>query len=394
MRIKLSRESFINFVLVCVLFEGTIKTLFLHVFSAIGFNRTTELFGFLFNLIVVIGFIIFLSSSSRKKISLSLFLFISLMIIYYIYGNNQYPSIFINSFDSFRFLIIFPIVAIMYSNLVKYDNLMYQIIVFSRVLSWINFLEIVLLIIKSGNNSESHSMTIGYNMALCAVFLFYAILKYHYWYDKVIFSALLFLVVFYGNRGALLVVCLAVFIMYYHEKKNKIFENRRTFILFFTCVLMVLILIYTRSIWLQGLNSVANSLGLTSRNLNKILEGNISDDNGRNVYHLYIISCFKDMPIWGYGLLSDRYFLSNSYVHSLYLEFICDFGYYIGGFLLVHILVSLVRTLKNAIEKRPLVLLLSIYTITQLTFSSSFTLSLQFYILLGVIFASFKSQNY
>ncbi len=393
MRIKLSKETLIDFVLGCVLFEETIKTLSLHVLSVFGFNRTTELFGFIFNIFVVMAFILFLSSSLRKRISFSLLFLILLMILYYIYGKSMYPSVFYNTFDSFRFLIIFPIVAIMYANIANYDRLMVQLIDFSRVLCWVNFLEIGLFIIKSGNAEESHSMTIGYNMALCAVFLFYSILKQHYLYDKFVFVILLFFVVFYGNRGALLVVGLAMLVMYAYERKNTIFENRRTFIMFSVFVLMGLILIYTRSIWLQGFNNVANSFGITSRNLNKILAGNISDDNGRNVYHLYIISCFKTMPFWGYGLLSDRYFLGNSYVHSLFLEIICVFGYYIGGFLLAHIFVSLIRTLKNSVEKRPLVLLLSIFTLTQLSFSSSFALSLPFYILLGLIFSSISTQN-
>jgi hypothetical protein len=281
----------------------------------------------------------------------------------------------------------------MYASIKNVDAILNMLIKFSRVLCWVNFLEVALLVIRSGNNTETHSMTIGYNLALCGVFLFYAILKNHYIYDKVIFLILLFLIVFYGNRGALLVVVLAMIVMFYHENKNKILENRRSFILYSLCILLLLVFIIFRDKWLQGINSIANLFGVSSRNLNKLLEGSFSDDNGRDIYHLLILSRIKQMPIWGYGLLSDRYFLNNAYVHSLYLEILCDYGYLIGGFILTTILFSLIKTLKNVPEKRALVLLLSIFSITQLSFSSSFTLSIQFYVLLGLIFDSVNTNN-
>lgn len=72
------------------------------------------------------------------------------------------------------------------------------------------------------------------------------------------------------------------------------------------------------------------SLGLSSRSLDRLISGTMTDENGRDVIWQAAVESIRNSPIFGYGVYGDRPILYQyhfaGYPHNVFLELALQFG--------------------------------------------------------------------
>ena len=205
------------------------------------------------------------------------------------------------------------------------------------------------------------------------------------------------IIVIMGSRGTIL--CIAGFlIMYYmmNFKKN-----------FFYLIIITTSLIGV--IW--NFNNIIDitinkfeSLGISSRTLYKLQNGDILNDTGRGKIQEVAIEALNEHPILGLGiggeriLVNDKIYemtkdMSTCYPHNLAIEIIVQYGYFIGTMLIIFLIGLLVNTIKNTSgNERNIFLLLVSQEVIKLLVSSSYIISPMFFLVLGISFNKLRRK--
>ena len=206
------------------------------------------------------------------------------------------------------------------------------------------------------------------------------------------------IIVIMGSRGTIL--CIASFlIMYYmmNFKKN-----------FFYLIIIATSLIGV--IW--NFNNIIDitinkfkSLGISSRTLYKLQNGDILNDTGRGKIQEVAIEALNEHPILGLGiggeriLVNDKIYemtkdMSTCYPHNLAIEIIVQYGYFIGTMLIIFLIGLLVNTIKNTSgNERNIFLLLVSQEVIKLLVSSSYIISPMFFLVLGISFNKLRRKT-
>ena len=76
----------------------------------------------------------------------------------------------------------------------------------------------------------------------------------------------------------------------------------------------------------------------------------LSHDSGRNVLNEYYMELINRKPILGYGVMGG-WVSDDMYPHNIILELTLSFGYPLGGFLLIALLLILVSAIRKKNDK-------------------------------------------
>lgn len=237
----------------------------------------------------------------------------------------------LHSVGLFLFFYGFPL-TIFFSLQLEWERFLSYLFYFSVPLIVLAALDYYFVMLRIGGDLVNY-MSFSYNQLLaasiCAVYGFKNrnVLAF-------ILSFISLLLIFLGGaRGSLLCLLLLYFaLMLYNINAKK-------------AILSVVILAFVLVSWKSIFNSflslssgIVDDIGGFSRTLYKITEGEMFQSGSRDNISRILCNAISENPL-GYGLLGDRYILSQhnltGYAHSIYLEFLCDFGWIIGGFLLV-----------------------------------------------------------
>ena len=90
---------------------------------------------------------------------------------------------------------------------------------------------------------------------------------------------------------------------------------------------------------------------ISSRSINAMISGVISDNNGRAILQERAFSLISEGGPFGYGFCASRYLYSGSYPHNLFLEILIDFGYFGGSILIFLFVFGIWRFLLNVKDK-------------------------------------------
>lgn len=187
------------------------------------------------------------------------------------------------------------------------------------------------------------------NMTFSGMMLFPFCLHYFYAFKNrfdCIVALYEFLIMFiHGSRGAVVSVLLMIVVYHFFRAIND-FKYMKKFILtmsFLGGVLSVLLANISELIdWCFG-------NGIYIRNLNFIYAGGFTDDNGRyDIQAEYLELIFNSSPIRFVSV--DLYNNGTNYPHNVFVEILYNYGYLLGGVLIIVLLMSLTRAmikLKN-----------------------------------------------
>lgn len=231
----------------------------------------------------------------------------------------------------------------------------------------------------SGGESD-HNMTAAYTLLphvlLCIVAVFR---KFKLWKLCIAIIGCLILLS-YGTRGP--IACLMLFIVTYvvllrgiHWKDIIILGG-----------VFILIFVFFDQIMTFLLYLIGDSMGMSTRVLDRFINNNIAEDEIRNWIISTLMSHLRDEnQLFGYGLLGS-YNITGGYPHNFFVEILFSFGYFVGGLLIALLCYYSFKAFKNSsIEERAFFLVLLCSGFMHLMFSGSFVYDADFYIFIGYI---------
>ena len=238
----------------------------------------------------------------------------------------------------------------------------------------------------------------GYDMGLGFDALFFALLSLHFIVDgkgarnlpmaavwAVCAVSNVALILSYGSRGPLLgLIAFAAlrFLVYIFRLKGPILRK-------IVASVLVVGIVLTLAIFLKDLvsllNHQLNSMGITSRTLEKFLYADIASDSGRSAIWSALIPRITAL---GNGPFSDQAYLGpGNYCHNFFLEVFYDFGIPLGIIILAVLAWFLFLSFRscNVSPWFPLFLTLLAFCIGRLGLSGTFWTETYFWGLLAVM---------
>lgn len=188
-----------------------------------------------------------------------------------------------------------------------------------------------------------------------------------------------------GNRWS--VFCLSFFIMilviHYTAKMKKQFR----FVIIGALIILLFFVFMGNyfDLLIEKLNDLSSAMGMSTRTLSFLTGTSTQEyfDSSRSIIQRKIISAIFDNP-FGYGFCSDWYFV-NMYSHNVFLELILEHGFFLGGFVCLWILYTIIKAIIQSKEWqiRSVIWLLFSVSILKLMISGTYLDEPFFYILLG-----------
>lgn len=267
----------------------------------------------------------------------------------------------------------------------------------------------------TSGEDEEYSMWFGYQMTIPSMVILWKILvqKKHRLLNILVFVACCTAILLKGSRGPLIVlVVYFVVCMFKYQffidagQKRRLLSvkiGNQYYSLFRMLILVAALL--AMAYFLQNVESVFKDLyklamrfGIESRTLRVLsMQNALSYVSGRNRLYEAAIQLIKANPLFGYGLegdcvqigkllgvSSEQY--SGMYAHNMVLTFCLHYGVILGVGLLLGYYVLIVRALRNARDDtfHFLLLMLTVFLTVQLMISSTYTVSVPFWLVLGL----------
>lgn len=136
-------------------------------------------------------------------------------------------------------------------------------------------------------------------------------------------------------------------------------------------------------------------MGFSTRIFEYVLRGEFSVSNSRDSMATDVLAAIGNNPVFGYGFMGDRIVLNGNYAHNLALELWCQFGIFVGSFILIGVVaVPIAAMWKNRKSQRlHLLLMLSCVVFVKLMLSGSYVNEKYFFLLLGLAMGQLRSAR-
>lgn len=237
------------------------------------------------------------------------------------------------------------------------------------IMSWICFLFSMLIILsffKGNLLVEHYSLSLSYALLVVMIGLY----SQKHIIAKIASFLVAAIVVAIGSRGAL--VFWGLYIIY------DILRNHKKFILpAILCCLLVFGALTQFADWLFD-------YGIDSRTLRSIAAGSFGESDGRDSIYSKSFDIFWENCLTGIGLFGDRVRIGG-YCHNLFLEIALDFGLFLGGFIIILMVISYLKLFFNSTKEiQDLLVKYSFAFIAPLMLSGSYLQDYNFGIFVGV----------
>jgi hypothetical protein len=338
------------------------------------------------------------SSKALSVIMIAIFVFV---ISFLLFPNNR-QFMFTTIFDGVNnptyrlFFYAFPLLVLALT-LNEYSTLYKKIVEFSIVNTVIAVFAYIFVVMNKGQHFEY--MTFSYNMLFgVCICLYYGIRNKHIpCLGLGIIGS--FVILFGGARGAVLslMIFICLYIVFLRQNKNYLKQ-----MLFFSFLLIGIFYTYFYfDLIVQSMILVGNDFGISSRALTRLAEESFIESAGRTEISNAIWAGIEESPIIGYGIWGDRAVTLNygygkgSYAHNIVLEIICQFGIFIGSFLIIFLLYLIIRRIRRNDKSLYYVILFAVITsgLIKLLFSGSYLTEPYFFLLLGLLLSKYKKED-
>lgn len=244
-------------------------------------------------------------------------------------------------------------------------------------------------------------MFYGYKSYMAAV-----VFTYLYETEKekkyLVFTGIILLfVLMFGSRGPILYYLIFVFLYNFLVKGIR----SKKFITLMLIAIVVLTALTNDTIVYFISTQLSNLFGFSSRSLQMLLNGSISDNSGRDLLYGPAYDIIKEKWLFGAGIYSDRaliYMASDDiasvgyghYVHNFLLEFLLDFGIPVTVCFVTAYVVSIKRVLQSKEMKYIgcCIVLTSLWFLESLTSGSFWTMPF-FWGSLAFLFVFFEKRK-
>lgn len=187
---------------------------------------------------------------------------------------------------------------------------------------------------RSGSVEGSYSVQFGYDVLPFALFFIYDAMKDRKLSDIAGSVITVAMILMAGSRGPILFISMMVI----YCILNLIENSRKKAIILLAIVCAAILLYVSYNYILMLLQALITRMGFSSRFINTMLNGTVSDDNHRMEIWTAAWQMIANNPL-GYGAMGSRHviisYIYTGYPHSIVLEFLIDYGVVIGGVLLL-----------------------------------------------------------
>lgn len=278
--------------------------------------------------------------------------------------------------NSFLFIII-GAMLVDYALMMDCMHIMARIAMFGAIL--VDVLTIIVL-----KNKRYDDMSYAYCVCFITCVLLFWFLEEHHPLDGVLSAFGMLSVLLCGTRGPVICLLLMFIIwsfLYQRQKKYRVIA--------ITVFLIIIILFYTGML-ANAAKSISDWLAERDlpgfRILDMLQMNEISDDSGRGDIYGYITEGILHSPVIGYGIGGDRMLTDHAYAHNIFLEFFSHFGIFFGLLFLGGIVYYLLRGVFDRDKNMGAVSVIFFAgCVARLVFSSSYILTPELYLILGMI---------
>ncbi len=234
-----------------------------------------------------------------------------------------------------------------------------------------------------------YNLLFGYRVAVCAVVFLLLYLLNKKLLDLVSFIVSFAIIIMAGSRGALVCIGATIILgLMYKWRTTKKTVRYLIPLLFFVVISTVLHMGFSERNTV--LFNSARSLNIESRNVQMLVEGKMTEENGRDKIWAVAGDIILNEGPLGKGFFGDRYIIgkywSYGYPHNIFLEILIQFGVPLGCFiigLLAWNVIYMGVNCKDVSWEFLLIVLLS--CCTKLLLSDSFWYYWPFWALIGVL---------
>lgn len=382
-----SREAALNLLFLLIIFEFIIMQALAYICNRIGlraYNITVSRTVYYAAYAALAAYYLF--SPGRRhsqKTAGHIFLLFGILLLSYVFVWLMHPEYLRYAWRTFSFVklfVYFPTVVYFTAEIRDYKKTMEYVSRYAILLAV--FLWLVCLFTLRAAEAD-HNIEYGYYMAVLYCMSLYSAVCLGMRYNWVAVVGMALLVLMYGNRGSLLIVALYSLLLFFKLKLLEARMGKKIAALLLIAAAAMLVF-FTYTALLEALLKLVEALGGKGRSIRLLLSGDISYTWNREIYHAYCTEQWPDMPLLGYGLLSDRYFCGGNYPHNIAIEMITQFGFLVGGALLVFLLIRLVGALRDP-ERVDITLAVGTCAVTFMFLSSSYLMTTMFWALVGVL---------
>lgn len=257
-----------------------------------------------------------------------------------------------------------------------------RIDLFERVLyviSWVAVVEIGIYVISYFLGVFLIS---DYNMSFSYACLFPMISLYRKRrIVPVLVSLLIYIIVIaIGSRGAAIIF--TIYLIFDILQRNR------------KLLIPLVVLVLSINALLPLLVDIFDTIGIHSRTLAHFTTGQMGRVDDRNPLYALGLNSVLTSPFLGVGLWGDRVLINGSYVHNIVVEILMDFGLLIGGVLIIFfILIGVVKFLRLDKKHKNDFVAYTLMCIAPLMFSSSYLISPEFGIYVGLMTLLFNNKS-
>lgn len=248
-------------------------------------------------------------------------------------------------------------------------------------------------VIIHGNYFAINYMSFSYSMLPAVCFSFAYGLNNRKALDVIIALLGLIVVLIIGSRGCFLcgfLFCAIASIKHYTLSST----GRLLAFLGIALALFISVPLFFPT-FTEKVMSYLDQHGATSRTLQKMVDGTVSESDDRTAIYVLMTDAIEDKPL-GYGLMGDRFILAKNgnqgYAHSIIYEFLVDYGIVLGPLLILILFYTILHKHIKSFKQNDYYVLAAFTALgfIKLFFSGSYLAEPFFWALIGLLI---KNKN-
>lgn len=203
---------------------------------------------------------------------------------------------------------------------------------------------------------SSYSMPLSYVTMVAAMWLLYRYFREEKARWLLLSLLCIAVIVAYGSRNPLLAIIAFIIISVLKKVSNTQTKHKIRYLIM-TLIGCAFLIWWQECLVLIG--NLFSTLNISSRTIELLTESTIST-SGRDVIHAELITALNERPFIGFGVLGDEIVLNDisQSAHGLYLSILSNYGYIIGGLILIVLIYWNFSAYKYANTKEKEILLI------------------------------------
>jgi len=230
------------------------------------------------------------------------------------------------------------------------------------------------------SDGRAYAMGLSYAAILFFIILLDDFLKNKKKYSIIMGIPIIYIITIFGSRGAF--ACVGMYILVYLYRNFRF--NREILKTLFFVLFFILLFIFRNQI-INIFASFLNNIGIYSRSVQLLLEGEFVSSDGRLDIYTQLINDIVNNPLAIRGVNAE-YNVVNIYAHNFIIEILYQFGIIIGsiinGFIIYIVIKAMNMSISHNIDSMTIIFL-SVW-FPYLLLSSSIWITNYFWVFLGI----------